>query len=189
VQFRKRQTFHATRTFLLSPAMGKVKLMDVEEFITKFRNIFNPKPKVMPEIEQPRPIVRIPELNQGRAVPAMPAMIPNPEYIVEKEIIVRKTEPIIVLEKTKPVITTVSEPSNPLGRVVVVLMNEQRKDRWTRKRIKEEVSRHAWDVDGIEHEIDRLIGWEILVWQSNGYLKFYSDRVRIIEKPTDLEAY
>jgi len=189
VQFRKRQTFHATRTFLLSPAMGKVKLMDVEEFITKFRNIFNPKPKVMPEAESQRPIIRIPELNQARAVPAMPAMIPNPEYIVEKEIIVRKTEPIIVLEKTKPVITTVSEPSNPLGRVVVVLMNEQRKDRWTRKRIKEEVSRHAWDVDGIEHEIDRLIGWEILVWQSNGYLKFYSDRVRIIEKPTDLEAY
>jgi hypothetical protein len=44
VMFRKRETFHATREFITSPDAGKIKLMDVNEFIEKFRSHFEPKP-------------------------------------------------------------------------------------------------------------------------------------------------
>jgi len=45
VQFRKRETFHATRKFLLNSKADKIKLMDVGEFLDKFRKKFEPKKK------------------------------------------------------------------------------------------------------------------------------------------------
>jgi hypothetical protein len=42
-KFRPRETLHATREFLLEP--GKVKLMNVNEFVERFRAVFEPRPK------------------------------------------------------------------------------------------------------------------------------------------------
>jgi hypothetical protein len=44
VQFGKRQTFHATRKFVLTKKAATIKLMDAAEFIEKFRDKFEPKP-------------------------------------------------------------------------------------------------------------------------------------------------
>jgi hypothetical protein len=40
VKFRRRETFHATREFIRSPQATQVKLMNVSEFVSKFKSIF-----------------------------------------------------------------------------------------------------------------------------------------------------
>jgi hypothetical protein len=49
VQFRPRETFHATRKFILSPLAGSIKLMPVDEFISRFKSVFEPKPREVPK--------------------------------------------------------------------------------------------------------------------------------------------
>jgi hypothetical protein len=101
---------------------------------------------------------------------------------------VQQAVPNIILEKLKPTINVLNEPSTPLGRVVVVLADSERHDRWTKKRIRQKIVEHAWDDDGADEEIDRLIQWEILRWQSNGYLRFYPERVRVVERELEMTA-
>lgn len=200
VMFRQRETFHATRMFLLSPKAQKIKLMDVDEFVQKFKDKFEPKPKPVPQPtkpdiqigfdrgskEQPQIVAKV-KLPQQQNYP-VPNIQPQVQEQIEGEVKVRKTEPIIVLEKYKPTINILSEPSTPLGRLVVILANKfnGRNDKWSIKNIKNQVERHAWDVDGIEHEIHRLIQWEILEFQSNGLLRFYPDRVKVVEKEINI---
>mgnify|MGYP001566501143 FL=1 len=43
--FRPRETFHATRQFLLSPKASTIKLMDVREFVEKFSSVFGSEKK------------------------------------------------------------------------------------------------------------------------------------------------
>ena len=43
VKFRKRETFHATREFIRSPQATQVKLMNVSEFVSKFKTVFDLK--------------------------------------------------------------------------------------------------------------------------------------------------
>jgi hypothetical protein len=40
VKFRQRETFHATREFILNPQASQIKLMNVGEFVSKFKTIF-----------------------------------------------------------------------------------------------------------------------------------------------------
>ncbi|MFA5714768.1 MAG: hypothetical protein WC998_03440 [Candidatus Paceibacterota bacterium] len=40
VKFRQRETFHATREFILNPHAAEIKLMDVGDFISKFQTVF-----------------------------------------------------------------------------------------------------------------------------------------------------
>ena len=189
IMFRKRETFHATRLFLLSQRSQAIKLMDVAEFVQKFKERFEPKPKVeiKPIVEKPtiKPQI-IPQqqidLGEVKRIPELENLI---NQSATNDITVKKSEPMIILEKIKPTISVTTEPSTPLGRVIVIL-TENRPDRWTKKRIKEKVAEHAWDTDGVEHEIERLIQWEILMWQSNGYLKFYPNRVRVVEKVVEI---
>jgi hypothetical protein len=43
VKFRKRETFHATREFIRNPQATQVKLMNVSEFVSKFKTVFEQK--------------------------------------------------------------------------------------------------------------------------------------------------
>jgi len=43
IQFRERETFHATRQFIKSKESQTIKLMDVGSFVSKFRNVFQEK--------------------------------------------------------------------------------------------------------------------------------------------------
>ena len=194
VLFRNRETFHATRMFLLSPKAQKIKLMDVDEFVEKFKEKFEPKPKEIPKPVQPviKPQIMMQpqkQIIQQPQIQPMPVLTQRTEEQQEGEVKIRKTEPIIILEKYKPTINILSEPSTPLGRVIVILANKlgDRNDKWTKKSIKAKVAEHAWDTDSVDHEIDRLIQWEILMWQSNGYLRFYPDRVRVVESQINID--
>jgi hypothetical protein len=41
VMYRQRETFHATRKFILSPHANKITLMGVDEFVERFKKVFN----------------------------------------------------------------------------------------------------------------------------------------------------
>jgi hypothetical protein len=65
-KFRLRETLHATREFLESPDVRKVKMLDVEEYKAKFLKLFEPpKPKVVEKVVkvikafEPKPIQTI----------------------------------------------------------------------------------------------------------------------------------
>jgi hypothetical protein len=51
VMFRKRETLHATREFFRTTTAKTVKMMDVSDYIQKFRTAFEPKPKPPPEVK------------------------------------------------------------------------------------------------------------------------------------------
>lgn len=53
VKFRQRQTFHATREFIRKPQATKITLMNVEEFVTKFKTSFDIKQTTIQETKQP----------------------------------------------------------------------------------------------------------------------------------------
>ncbi len=40
IKYRQRETFHATREFILNPHAAEIKLMDVGEFVSKFQTVF-----------------------------------------------------------------------------------------------------------------------------------------------------
>jgi len=189
IMFRERETFHATRTFLLSPKAATIKLMDVQEFIEKFRNVFEPKPRVE---QKPQ---HSPTVKTGKETPAITPeahhvsgnrgpVIPDVETTV-----VRQMVPNVVLEKLKPTIqlpADLTEPPTPLARVLVILTNHDgRDDRWTGSKIKKLIRDHAWQDDGADEAIDELTRWEILRRQSNNYLRFYRERVQVAEQPYD----
>lgn len=186
VMFRQRDTFHATRLFLLSEKAQSIKLMDVGEFVRRFKDSFEPK-KPEPKVEKKSiPVNAIIPVIQARAgmsfsPPPLQPQMPPQDVVATVE----QTQPTIVLEKYKPTIVAYSEPSTALGRLVVILVNEPRKDSFSKTLILKRIREHAWETDGVDHEIDRLIQWEILVFRSNGQLRFNIDRVRVVEKAVE----
>jgi hypothetical protein len=60
--FRERETFHATRKFLLSPQAVNIKLMDVQDFIDKFRSVFEVKSVVAPKAIQKPVFIQTPQM-------------------------------------------------------------------------------------------------------------------------------
>jgi len=152
VQFQKRITFHATRKFVLTKQAANIKLMDVAEFIEKFRNRFEPKPKPPPE---PRLVPEKATYTPPRIVPTpfgprtSPSVLNTPieppitvksgerfnipmptQTDIEKaqEVAINQTLPMLVIQQFKPTlgltVETFNEPTTPLGRVAVVLKND-----------------------------------------------------------------
>jgi len=207
IMFRERETFHATRTFLLSPKAAMIKLMDVNEFIEKFRNVFEPKPKPAPEpsVRSIRTIEPQPSVANARH-PQIPAYIPKstptsipreitPKVSPQESDTVRTQQvlPNIILEKIKPTAQLPADlfesPPSPLARVLVVLTNyEGRDDRWTGSKIKRAIQDHAWADDSVDEAIDELVRWEILRKQSNNYLRFYRDRIQVVDRSYHVQA-
>jgi len=183
IMFRKRETFHATRTFLLSPKAATIKLMDVNEFIEKFRNVFEPKPKLPPIAEKPEPAP------PPRRIITMDIPRDNIPKITPQESDTIRTQqalPNVILEKLRPAAQLpadlVENPPTPLARVLVVLTNhEGRDDRWTGAKIRKQIRDHAWPEDQVEEAIAELTRWEILRRQSNNYLRFHRDRVQVVD--------
>jgi hypothetical protein len=106
--------------------------------------------------------------------------------------VVKQTLPNITIQQFKPTLSfpveMLEQPTTTLGRVVVVLKNyDGRADQWTIKAIKQDVRDHAWDDSGVEEAIDQLLRWEIIKRKSN-YLKFYSERVQIIQVEAEMRV-
>jgi hypothetical protein len=97
--------------------------------------------------------------------------------------------PNVTLLKERSTIQVPTEPSSPVGKVLVVLMNNKLNDwRWTGKKIKNLIRAHEWLEDGADEAIAELTRWEVLVLQSNHYLHFNRNRVHIVEHETIREA-
>ena len=206
VKFRTRETFHATREFIKSPQAGRIVLMDVDEFIEKFKRVFEPKPapkeseksaqKTIAPITIMAPSPPPPQLPTALPPPLpskMPESLPPPKLEVPQETVrVNQALPNIEVHQYKPTLTVpvemLNEPTSALGRVVVVLKNDAqgggRQDKWTPNRIKSHIKDHAWGDDGVDEAISQLVRWEVLRKQSNNYLRFYPQRVEIVQNNT-----
>jgi len=200
VKFRLRETFHATREFIRSPQANKIVLMDVDDFIQRFKKVFEPKPQIAKKevsttssvtqevpFEQKTPFFlgsRGMGLTQEPTKPTLEIPTQNNNHAQKVE--VAQTLPKIVVNQYKPTLSLsvemLNEPTTPLGRVLVVLKNSDRHDRWTGNRIKAQVRDHAWEENGVEEAIIQLVRWEVLKKQSNNYLRFYPLRVEIVER-------
>ncbi len=224
VQFRKRRTFHATRKFVLSKQAVNVKLGDASQFIERFKDKFEPKPKPTPsepkprlpplgdfptrKIEVSRPVsetMTVPveppvTLKRGEAygaglvdgkvvtVKLPPTHTGSPEIGIEQTFV--HQVPNVSLLKERPTIQVPTEPSSPLGKVLVVLTNNKQLNdwRWTGKKIKNLIRAHEWPEDGADEAIAELTRMELLVKQSNNYLHFNRGRVHVIEHDVVREA-
>ena len=97
------------------------------------------------------------------------------------------------LVKNKPTFQVPAEmlddPPTPLARVLVILTNHEGRDnRWTGAKIKKLVRDHAWPDEDADQAIDQLIRAETLRKQSNNYLRFYRDQVRLVERTYEVPA-
>jgi hypothetical protein len=206
VMFRQRETFHATRAFLLSPKAATIKLMDVQEFVEKFRTVFEPKPKPPPQTassrsELAKATVKVEQKvaqvrDESRTLISVPTRRDSRDLpdIGSDDVVVRQTLPNVILEKARPTITITSEPSSPLARVVAILANWQGRGdkRWTRSQIEAAVQQHEWPTDGVQEAVSELVRWEILTPVQSGartdYIYSGRDRVRVVERAYQVEA-
>ena len=202
IMFRERETFHATRAFLLSPKAASIKLMDVNEFVDKFRNIFEPKAKPAPQ--PPLPVkTELAVLTRPFFIRENVTKTPVDSPTVERPtvsssdsstIMVQQTLPNVVLERLRPTFTLTTEPSSPLGRVLAILATWQGRGdkRWTRSQLEAGVAQHEWPTDGVQEAISGLVRWEILTPVQSGartdYVYAGRDRVRIVDRTYLQEA-
>ncbi len=225
VNIRERETLHATREYFLKEhwEQKNVKLMDVDDFVEKFKAVFEPKPvvpKVAPVTGRPpesavasaasspqttrasvgitsreawpssqqAEILQGPRAGQEPLPATRPLPLPN-----DGNMTVQQTLPNLRVELYRPTISlpveVLDQPTTALGRVAVVLKRHTgRQDEWNIKRIALRVREHAWDDSGVEDAVAQLQRWEILSKTSRDYLRFYPDRVELIEVSGPLEA-
>jgi hypothetical protein len=179
IQFRKRETLHATREYFRQAEFEQkdIRMMDVDSFVRKFKAVFEPKPAPVKQVEKPvvpiieqRGVVSSPPIQQSTESPSLHVinqMLPN--------IQVEQFKPNIRLGVELP-----DEPTTILGKVCIVLKNgpapSNRNDRWNPTLIRKRIEGHAWDAQGIEDAIDQLIRWEILSPAAQ-YLRFDPSRI------------
>ncbi len=212
VQFRPRETFHATRKFLMTPEAGHIKLMDVNEFIDKFKAVFEPKGKPL-EISQSKPMIE-PQLFEPKSFvmpktepkivprtpwPNEPKVLEPPRNAMPTEprsepngIVVQQSLPNLTIQQLKPnlviPVELLDQPTTPLGKVAVVLKNDDHNaSKWNAKRINKDIEDHGWDSSGTEEAIQQLLRWEILT-PAYPYFKFHTTRVRVQEGTSDLQV-
>ena len=200
VMFRKRETLHATREFLRSPAGRQVKMMPVDEYIDKFRTIFEPKPKPVTPTTPTVPIR-----------PTTPPLTPQPTRIVEgkddqrlrrefhqetdrTEAILRQDLPTYVLQRNSAIFTMPDpEPSTVLGRLLVVLMKHTDRAgnrKWTLSALRDALTNHGWLVteDELRQAITHLLQTEhleaVVAGNRTDYKFTARDRVQIVDNPT-----
>jgi hypothetical protein len=224
IHFRERETFHATREFIRTPQAGSIKLMDVEDFVTKFKAVFEPKPKeIAKTIEfQPKPSwgkepiissrreqvgMLVEEALRGKQ-PGVPVPFEvKPERVVpnlgdpvvptgkppqqDGGIIIQQALPTLTIQQFKPnlviPVEMLDQPTTPLGRVAVVLKNDQNDPgKWSLRRLVKDIQDHGWDAADTQQVIDQLLRWEILHRESSGMLRFRKERIQIQESNPSL---
>ena len=198
IHFRERETFHATREFIRTPQAGHIKLMDVDDFITRFRAVFEPKPKLVQEA----PIAKqagIPVLigSKPEMVRAMRAEISSSQPPVATgkppEQIIQQSLPNLVIEQFKPTlglsVEMLDQPTTILGKVAVILNNDPNNPaKWSIKRIVKDITDHGWDASNTNEAVGQLLRWEILVKQADGRLKAVRSRIRVLNHEGNLQV-
>jgi hypothetical protein len=189
VMFRKRETLHATREFLRSPAGRQVKMMPVDEYIEKFRTIFEPKPKPAAPLKVAVPVESTPS-----------PLVPEPARMVEvgseqvPEGVVRQDLPRYVLHRNSVNFAIPDpEPSTVLGRLLVVLMKHTDRAgnrKWTLSALREALTNHGWLVteDELRQAITHLLQTEhleaVVAGNRTDYKFTGRDRVQVVDNST-----
>lgn len=189
VHFRERETFHATREFIRTPQAGNIKLMDVDDFIAKFKAVFEPKPKLVQEApiakQAGAPVPNRIEVSQEIASsswdkpPVATGKPPGPQII--------QALPNLEIQQFKPTlglsVEMLDQPTTPLGRVAVVLNNDPNNPaKWSKKRIEKDIQDHGWDAGDIGDAVNQLMRWEILTKDGyGGMLKVHRSRIKVLD--------
>ena len=182
-KFRLRETLHATREFLESPEVRKVKMLDVDEYKAKFLKLFEPpkpkpveKPKPVPVAVNPSPERNLPPLVQ-EAIREQESIAHHPDAKViarwpepeqpsnQQSVVIQQTLPNVIYQRNRPDLLVPDEPSSPIGRVLAVLMKETDKagnKLWTAKGITEALTTYQYPADGLDEALRTLIHWEFL---------------------------
>jgi hypothetical protein len=206
-KFRLRETLHATREFLESPEVRKVKLLNVDEYVEKFKKLFEP-PKPKP-VEKPKPVLTPEQIAHHPQSVVIARYPPGPEPNLpplvqeaireekfEGALQVPQTQPTLNVPHTEPALNTFDEPKSMLGKICVVLYRATvTKPRiWSDSQIKQALQEHAWPLDGYEQARDQLVRWEILMPVPQGGnpprvgYRFDKNRVQIIPQNPQLEV-
>jgi hypothetical protein len=199
IQFRKRETLHATREFFRRPEAQAVKMMDVGEFVEKYRKAFEPKPQVRP-VEKPKliPVAPVavnpsPERNlpplvqeaireqeiahhpQATVIARWPPE-PQQQQSNPQSVLIQHTLPNVIYQRNRPDLLVPDEPSSPIGRVLAVLMKETDKagnKLWTGRGITEALATYQYPADGLDEALRTLIHWEFLAPVMKGTVLSY----------------
>src|SRR5439155_309058 len=202
IQFRERETFHATRENLRGPEAEKIRLMDVGEFLDKFEAVFEPKP-LQKAIVSASKIEIAPQIAPRSSVDFShaTAWVNDPKPATPRVQLpdngntqIVQALPNIQIQQYKPTLTLpvelLDQPSTPMGRVSVVLKNNPNNPgKWTLKRIVQDLQDHGWDASDTQQVIDQFLKWEIFTKGHDGnYLKFHPTRVQVVEKTDGLQV-
>ncbi len=170
IHFRERETFHATREFIRTPQAGHIKLMDVDDFIAKFKAVFESKPKMVQEAPTAKPV---------------PVLVPFESRPPESRIV--QALPNLEIQQFKPTlglsVEMLDQPSTPLGKVAVVLNNDDNNPaKWSVKRIVKDIQDHGWDAGDVGEAVTQLLRWEILTKDGyGGMLKVHRSRIKVLD--------
>ncbi len=162
IKFRKRETLHATREFFLSSAPKNVKMMDVSEFVGKFKNVFEPKVKEPPKtlqlqmpVEQLRKVAGdLPQIQFTNPFGSYRSNAPLPQT---PSIQSQEEAPVITVPRTEATFINQPrsytfnlpepEPRTVLGRLLIVFMkytDRAGNRKWTFSSILETLTNEGW---------------------------------------------
>jgi len=195
IQFRKRETLHATREYFRQAEFEQkdIRMMDVASFITKFRAVFDVKPRperslIGQQPGVPVPLVRSREVGVIGGDPVVPTGNPSPPQTID----ILRSNPVVQTVRSLIGIVVPGDADHPktaLGKIAVVMKDDSRHSQhWTLTRVEKQFKARQWPLDGIEEAFNQLISWGILRIQSNKAYTFYASRVEITEKTVNVIA-
>lgn len=198
IHFRERETFHATREFIRTSQAGSIKLMPVDEFIDRFKSVFEPKPRQMPETA---PAIQLVSDKPERPVSApFPPIKPETHGMIQPKTswgnepeTVKETIPTLEIHQYKPAIAIpveiVDQPTTIIGRLAVVLYNDPgHPDRWSFKRMVKDINDHGWDAGGLDQAVEQFKRWEILARGQGNYLKAVRSKIKVVDHGSNFEV-
>jgi hypothetical protein len=140
VIFRERETFHATRKFLLSPQATNIKLMDVQDFIDKFKTTFEVK-SVMPKVIPKPAIISVQQPIVAQQYPSAPQpVMETPQEVQSFQLAVRK--PDLSLQVRKP--NLMASDRDVMGKVLYAITQGHFDTRQTIPKAVEILSKFGW---------------------------------------------
>ena len=216
VQFRERETFHATRKFILSAAAQKIELMDVGEFIDKYKGVFEPKPPK--EIKQlgmqqisavadsrlspsearvvtPTQTTRIvnlapPKLEEPLLPP--PLLKAQNDLVHQEAAKIQQSYPTLVIERQVANLVIpmqLQQPTTALGRLAVALARSSPPGGRDNKWTKKAIIDRVKERAWPEDGVNEAID-QFLRWEIfeplSGYLTFHRERIQVVDVPVEV---
>ncbi len=218
IQFRKRETLHATREYFLQSKLDQanVKPLDVGEFVSRFKDKFEPK-KEIPKPQTVPLAQKLTELSKwqqeqqitsspGNRRPAEMTQVTRGldygttrgsvalEPVVEGRVqVVQQSLPNIVIEQLKPTLTLsvemLEQPSTIFGKVCVILKTTPAPSKHQYRWTQKIIGMRIKEHGWDDAGIEDVIG-QLKRWEIlniyGNYLRFDPDRITVVEKTPEM---